>query len=341
MAEKKMNDQVWVFAEQNDGVLADVSLELLHKAGTLARHMKSQVSAILLGDDVKPLTDTLIAHGADNVYLLSHPELKEFRSQPYSKSIINLVEEKQPRVVLFGATITGRDIAPRVASHTRSGLTADCTELKIETLTIKKQEHPDLLLQIRPAFGGNIIATIISPDVAIQMATVREGVMEMGEPDNSRKGSVTEIEVKLDPVDLAVSIIEKHRTPSKVNLKAAPIIVAGGYGADTPEKFKWIHELAKVLGAEVAGSRAAVDAGLIEPARQVGQTGTTVRPKLYIAVGISGAIQHRAGMQESQKIIAINNDPEAPIFQVANYGIVGELEEVIPKLINVYKSKLH
>lgn len=336
-----IKDMVWVFAEQTSGQLADVSLELLHKAGTLAKKMDSQVSAVLLGHNVAPLAATLYAHGADNVYLMDHEELEDFRSHPYANLITKLVEEKRPRVVLFGATHIGRDIAPRVASHTRSGLTADCTELKIETLTIKKVEHPDLLLQIRPAFGGNIVATIISPDVEIQMATVREGVMEMGEPDSSRKGDLIEVPVELDPIETAVRIIEKHQEDSAVNLKGAPIIVAGGYGADTPEKFKLIKELAKVLGAEVAGSRAAVDAGLIDVERQVGQTGTTVRPKLYIAIGISGAIQHRAGMQESQKIIAINNDPEAPIFGVAHYGIRGDLEVIIPKLIAAYKSQLH
>jgi electron transfer flavoprotein alpha subunit len=303
--------------------------------------MKCQVGAVLLGDKLDAATQTLIAHGADVVHVVSDPELADFRSQPYAQTVIQLVEELQPRVVLFGASIIGRDIAPRVASHTRSGLTADCTDLRIETVTIKREEYPDLLLQIRPAFGGNIIATIISPDVPIQMATVREGVMEMGSADPKRKGLVVEHPLNLDPVDFAVKIIEKHREESKVNLKGAQIIVAGGYGADTPEKFKHIFDLAQVLGAEVAGSRAAVDAGLIEPARQVGQTGTTVRPKLYIAVGISGAIQHRAGMQESQKIIAINNDAEAPIFSVAHYGIVGELEQVIPRLIQTYRSKLH
>ena len=336
-----IKDMVWVFAEQSDGELADVGLELLHKARTLAKKMKSEVSAVLLGHEVENLSATLIAHGADNVYLLDHPELKDFRSLPYANLITKLVEEKRPRVVLFGATHIGRDIAPRVASHTRSGLTADCTELKIETLTIRKVEHQDLLLQIRPAFGGNIIATIISPDVAIQMATIREGVMEMGEADTKRKGRIIPIPVELSPIEIAVQIIEKHQEASSVNLKGAPIIVAGGYGADTPEKFQLIKDLAKVLGAEVAGSRAAVDAGLIDTERQVGQTGTTVRPKLYIAVGISGAIQHRAGMQESQKIIAINNDPEAPIFGVAHYGITGNLEEVLPKLIAAYKSQLH
>jgi len=337
----KNKDMVWVFAEQSDGQLADVSLELLHKARSLAGKMKSQVSAVLLGHQVSKLTETLFAHGADNVYLLDDPELKDFRSHPYANLITSLVEDKHPRVVLFGATHIGRDIAPRVASHTRSGLTADCTELKIETLTLRKVEHPDLLLQIRPAFGGNIIATIISPDVEIQMATIREGVMEMGKPDSSRKGKLIPVPVELNSIETAVKIIEKHQEPSGVNLKAAPIIVAGGYGADTPEKFQLIKDLAKVLGADVAGSRAAVDAGLIDAERQVGQTGTTVRPKLYIAIGISGAIQHRAGMQESQKIIAINNDPEAPIFGVAHYGITGNLEEVIPELIAAYKSQLH
>jgi electron transfer flavoprotein alpha subunit len=323
-------DLVWVFAEQTDGVLADVGLELLHKASVLAQKMDAAVSAVLLGHAVEKLAETLFAHGADKVYLLDDPELQDFRSLPYAKLITALVEEKSPRIVLFGATHIGRDIAPRVASHTRSGLTADCTDLRIETLTIRKVEHKDLLLQIRPAFGGNIIATIISPDVPIQMATVREGVMEVGQPDYKRQGQLISLPVQLDPVETAVSIIEKHQEASSVNLKGASIIVAGGYGADTPEKFKLVAELAAVLGAELAGSRAAVDAGLIEAERQVGQTGTTVRPKLYIAVGISGAIQHRAGMQESQKIIAINNDPEAPIFSVAHYGINGDLKMSFP-----------
>ena len=265
--------------------------------------------------------------------LIDHPELKDYRTIPYSRIFSQLVDEHKPRVVLFGATIIGRDLAPRVASHTRSGLTADCTDLQISDVTYLRKDYSELLLQIRPAFGGNIIATIITPDVPIQMATVREGVMENVPLDKAVKGKITKIPYVSEEVDNLIKIIEKHQEESKVNLKGAPIIVAGGYGLGSKDNFKLIHELAHVLGGEVAGSRAAVDAGFIPHERQVGQTGVTVRPKLYIACGISGAIQHRAGMQEASKIIAINNDPEAPIFEVCHYGIVGSAMNVIPMLI--------
>ena len=242
----------------------------------------------------------------------------------------DLVNKFVPRIVLFGATITGRDLAPRVASNTKSGLTADCTDLRISDVNYLKQDYKNLLLQIRPAFGGNIIATIITPDVPVQMATVREGVMEMHPVEKPFEVKIKEIDYIPDPADCLVKIIEQFREENKVNLKAAPIIVAGGYGLATHSNFKLIRDLAHVLGGEVAGSRAAVDAGFIPPERQVGQTGVTVRPKLYIAVGISGAIQHRAGMQEAKKIIAINNDPNAPIFDVSHYAVVGDAMDVIP-----------
>jgi len=251
-----------------------------------------------------------------------------------------LVKEYQPRIVLFGATIIGRGLAPRVASNTVSGLTADCTDLQISDVTYLKKDFPELLLQIRPAFGGNIIATIITPDNPIQMATVREGVMEMHELDTPNPVKITEIAYEPDPMDEVLQIIEQHREERKVNLKAAPIIVAGGYGLSSRENFKLIHDLAAAVGGEVAGSRAAVDAGFVEHERQIGQTGVTVRPKLIFEVGISGAIQHRAGMQEANKIIAINNDPEAPIFDIAHYGIIGNAEDVIPLFIETLKHKL-
>jgi electron transfer flavoprotein alpha subunit len=271
---------------------------------------------------------------------VDHSELADYRTMPYSRMMQKLVDEYQPRIVLFGATVIGRDLAPRVASHTKSGLTADCTDLQISDVTYLKKEYKELLLQIRPAFGGNIIATIITPETKVQMATVREGVMELHPLASPKEGKIIEIPFEEAPEDKLVKIIEKHQEEEKVNLKGAPIIVSGGYGMGSKENFELLFELAEVLGGEVAGSRAAVDAGFIPHSRQVGQTGVTVRPKLYIACGISGAIQHRAGMQDANKIIAINTDPEAPIFEICHYGIVGDATDVIPKFIEAYKHKL-
>ena len=330
---------VWVFIEQRSGKAAEVSFELLSKGRKLAETLKGSLKAVLLGSEAKSIAEQTFQYGAEEVILIDHPELKDYRTIPYSRIFSQLVDEHKPRVVLFGATIIGRDLAPRVASHTRSGLTADCTELKISDVTYLRKDYSELLLQIRPAFGGNIIATIITPDVPIQMATVREGVMENVPLDNPVKGKITEIPYVSEEVDNLIKIIDKHQEESKVNLKSAPIIVAGGYGLGSKDNFKLIHELAHVLGGEVAGSRAAVDAGFITSERQVGQTGVTVRPKLYIACGISGAIQHIVGMQSAETIIAINSDPNAPIFDVATYGIVGDVYEIVPKLIDTIKSK--
>ncbi len=263
-----------------------------------------------------------------------------YKTLPYSRILNSLTNKYTPRIVLFGATIIGRDLAPFVASNTKSGLTADCTDLQIADVEYLKTKYEKLLLQIRPAFGGNIIATIITPDNPVQMATVREGVMEKHFLPKPKTTKIKEIPYTTDVSDLFVKILEQHREESKINLKAAPIIVAGGYGLGTKGNFKLIFDLAKVLGAEVAGSRAAVDAGFVPHERQVGQTGVTVRPKLYIAVGISGAIQHRAGMQEANKIISINTDPNAPIFDVSHYAIVGDAKDVIPMFIETYKHKL-
>lgn len=332
--------EVWVFIENRNGKPADVSLELTCKAHKLAADMKGIVRTIVIGNKVKSVAEETFKYGADEAFLIEDPSLEQYLTMPYSRIMNDLINEFQPRIVLFGATIVGRDLAPRVASNTLSGLTADCTDLKIEDVTYLKNEYPKLLLQIRPAFGGNIIATIITPDNPVQMATVREGVMELSPFKTPNKVTITEIKYSADPVDQLISIVEQHREESKVNLKAAPIIVAGGYGLGTRDNFKLVEDLAHALGAEVAGSRAAVDAGFVTPDRQIGQTGVTVRPKLYIAVGISGAIQHRAGMQESNKIIAINSDPDAPIFDVAHYGIVGDAAQVIPRLIETYKQKL-
>ncbi len=336
----RKNNDVWVFIEQRNGEIADVSFELLTKGRKLAEQLNGSLKAVMIGHKFKNGTEYIFKFGAKEIMVADHARLKHYNTLPYSRIMSRLVDAHQPRVVLFGATFVGRDLAPRVASHTRSGLTADCTDLQISDVTYLRKDYQQLLLQIRPAFGGNIIATIISPDSAIQMATVREGVMEMAPLSKPVKGKVTEVPFEEDETDTMVNIIERTQEENKVNLKAAPIIVAGGYGLGSRENFRLVQELAETLGGEVAGSRAAVDAGFIEPNRQVGQTGVTVRPKLYIACGISGAIQHRAGMEESNKIIAINNDPEAPIFDVCHYGIVGDAIQVIPQLIDVYKHKL-
>lgn len=329
---------VWVFAEQENGHLHDVGLELLSKGRKLAANLNAPLSAVLLGCNVGHLVPKLYAFGADTVFLADSERLEHYLTLPYATTIIQLVREHEPEVVLFGATSIGRDLAPRVASNTRSGLTADCTELQITDVTHRGKLHHNLLLQIRPAFGGNIVATIISPESKTQMATVREGVMRMEKPDAARTGKTIEVRPVLSEKDLAVELLERFKAKPKVNLKAADIIVSGGFGVGKKDNFKLLEELAAVLGGEVAGSRAAVDAGFTERERQVGQTGVTVRPRLYIACGISGAIQHRAGMSESKKIIAINKDPKAPIFDIAHYGIVGDVTEVIPRLIAAYRE---
>jgi len=333
-------NDVWVFIEQRNGKPANVSFELLSKGHKLARQLKSTLKAIAIGDQVQKIAEDAFRYGAQEVYLADHPDLIHYKTLPYSRIVNELIAEHQPRIVLFGATFIGRDLAPRVASFNRCGLTADCTDLQISDVTYLRKDYKQLLLQIRPAFGGNIIATIITPEVPIQMATVREGVMEKSPLSKPVKGKITPIDYQPQETDELIDIIERHHEENKVDLSGASIIVAGGYGMETRENFQLIHELADLLGGEVAGSRAAVDAGFITPDRQVGQTGVTVRPKLYIAAGISGAIQHRAGMQDSAKIIAINTDPEAPIFDICHYGIVGNAMEVIPNFIEAYRNKL-
>ena len=337
---EKLSNEVWVFVEQRSGKAADVSLELLSKGRKLAESLKGSMKAVVIGNKMAEIAEQTFKYGTKEVLLVDHPELQNYRTMPYSRIMNDLVTSMKPRIVLFGATIIGRDLAPRVASHTLSGLTADCTDLQISDVNYLRNDYPDLLLQIRPAFGGNIIATIITPEAPIQMATVREGVMENLPLEKYTKGKITPIPFEPDEIDKLIKIIERHQEDNKINLKSAPIIVAGGYGMGSVDNFKLIHDLANVLGGEVAGSRAAVDAGFIPHERQVGQTGVTVRPKLYIACGISGAIQHRAGMQEANKIIAINSDPDAPIFGVCHYGIVGDARDVIPKLIDAYKHQL-
>ena len=334
-----MESGVWIYAENEEAVVPDVSLELLGKGRELADRLDTELVAFMIGDGISGLADALIAHGADKVYVAEHPQLKYYLTLPYSRIALELIKEHQPSILLIGATNKGRDLAPRIASHMKTGLTADCTDLQIGDYKFGKKTWKDILLQIRPAFGGNVIATIATPETRPQMATVREGVMRQSDPNYDRKGEVILLKPEVTEEDLVLNIVERVRAEKRVNLKSARIIVAGGMGVGSRENFEIIHELAKTLGGEVGASRAAIDAGFVGREYQIGQTGMTVRPNLYIACGISGAIQHRAGMQESQRIIAINTDPHAPIFSISHYGIVGDLHEAIPKMIKAYKDK--
>lgn len=335
------NNDIWVFVEQEEGKIAEVSLELLAKGQELAHKLNSQVCGLLCGVNIEPLAETVIHNGADRVLLANHPELENYRTLPYARIASDLARERRPYAFLFGASPIGRDLAPRVASALQVGLTADCTDLQIGDYESKKEKkvYNNLLYQIRPAFGGNVIATIVNPHTRPQMATVREGVMRRHDADTSHQGVVEKIDAKFDARDLVLQVLSRETRESTVNLKGAPIIVSGGAGVGSEENFDMLRELAHVLGGEVGASRAAVDAGWVSREHQVGQTGTTVRPRLYIAAGISGAIQHRAGMDESSKIIAINTDPNAPIFQIAHYKIVGDVAEVIPMMIRAFREK--
>jgi electron transfer flavoprotein alpha subunit len=341
MIDVNRKGEVWVFAEQHGGRLEETPLELMSKARHLADTLKVKLAVVLLGDGVKELSTRLTQYGADKVYLVEHPLLGAFQTNSYARVICDLIHKHKPQIVLYGATVAGRDLAPRVASAAKAGLTADCTDLQIGDHETAKDGHvhENLLFQIRPAFGGNIIATIINHDRWPQMATVREGVMPMPEPDVKRRGEIVAENVKLVRDDLPLEILQEHKRPKKIDLKAARLIVAGGAGVGSKENFKLVWGLANCLGAAPAATRAAVDLGFIDHDHQVGQTGTTVRPSLYIAVGISGAIQHQAGMAQSQKIVAINNDPEAPIFGIAHYKIVGDLNDVVPRMIKAIKEK--
>jgi len=332
---------VWIFIEQEEGRLAEVSLELLTKGRELAGTLGSQVWALLCGHQLDGLAEEVIHFGADRVLLADHPELEHYRTLPYSRVAADLVQKYRPYIFLIGATPVGRDLAPRLASAVKAGLTADCTDLQIGDFTAKKEgvTYKDLLYQIRPAFGGNLIATIVNPKTRPQMATVREGVVRRGEPDPSRSGEVEKVTPTFQPQDLALQVLSRELRQPSVHLKDAPVIVAGGAGVESPQAFELLRELANLMGGEVGASRAAVDAGYVSREHQIGQTGTTVRPRLYIAAGISGAVQHRAGMDQSNKIIAINTDPNAPIFQVAHYKIVGDLAEVLPMLIRALREK--
>jgi electron transfer flavoprotein alpha subunit len=329
---------VWVFVEQEEGRIAPVSLELLGKAGELAHALKGSVGALLFGHGVGGLAPQAVAHGADVVFLADDPVLEEYRTLPYAQVAIDLVRERRPYILLLGATPIGRDLAPRLASALGAGLTADCTDLRIGDFERGGRTYGDLLYQIRPAFGGNLIATIVNPEMHPQMATVREGVMRLGAPDGTRSGRVERLQPVFNGAHGALRVLKREIRLPSLDLKGASVIVSGGMGVGSKENFQLLYELARVLGGEVAASRAAVDAGFIAREHQVGQTGVTVRPRLYIACGISGAVQHRAGMDQSSKINAINTDPNAPIFQIAHYRIVGDLRKVIPQMIEAYRG---
>ena len=339
MSEQRGN--VWVFVEQEGGKVASVSLQLISKGRELADRLGVKLEAIFLGDKLEGAVAELFHYGCDKVFLAEDPRLEPFTVLPYAKVIMDLIRAHKPNILLFGATLKGRELAPRVASEKLAGLTADCTDLQIDDFEDKKnnKSYTDKLMQIRPAFGGNIIATIVNTWDDPQMVTVREGVMKMGEPDTSRTGVVEKVDVALTDAETVIKVLERVRADKEVDLQGAQIIVAGGYGVGSKENFKLIYDLAEALGGEVGASRAAVDAGWISHDYQIGQTGVTVRPRLYIACGISGSIQHRAGMAESKKIIAINTDPDAPIFSCAHYAIVGDLNTVIPQMIKAFKSK--
>ena len=331
-----------VYCEYEDGKVADVSLELLTKGRQLADKLGIKLEAVVAGDNLKDIEKQIFPYGVDTVYKVEDKRLYPYTSLPHSSILINLFREKQPRIAFMGATSIGRDLGPRVSSALHSGLTADCTQLEIGDHKDARtgEEFKDLLLQIRPAFGGNIVATIVNPECRPQMATVREGVMKKEVRDSNYQGEVVNLKAEdyTSPEDFVVEVIDRNIEKSKVNLKGSPIVVCGGYGMGSKENFDMLYDLADALGAEVGASRAAVDAGWADHDRQIGQTGVTVRPKLYIACGVSGQIQHIAGMQESSIIISVNNDPDAPINTIADYVITGNVEDVIPKLIKYYKK---
>ncbi len=335
-------NSVFVYCEIEDGQVAEVSQELMTKGRSLATELGCKLEAVAIGYQLNGIEKQIFPYGVDVLYVADDKRLAPFTTLPHTSVIVKLFREQKPQVALMGASSVGRDLGPRVSSALHSGLTADCTSLVIGDHEDKKQgkTYHNLLYQIRPAFGGNIIATIINPECRPQMATVREGVMKKEIFDPAYKGEVVNLDVSgyVSDSDFAVEIIQRQMEKSKINVKGAQIIVAGGYGMGSKENFQLLFNLAEVLGGEVGASRAAVDAGYVEHERQIGQTGVTVRPKLYIACGISGQIQHRAGMEESSQIIAINTDPDAPINSIADYVITGDVAEIIPKMIKYYKK---
>ena len=336
-------NNVFVYIEIEGTEVREVSQELLTKGRKLANELKVDLEAIVIGTGIKgKVEDQILPYGVDTRYVFDAPELFPYTSAPHTDIVVNRFKEEQPQICLMGATVIGRDLGPRVSSSLTSGLTADCTQLEIGPFEDKKsgKTYDNLLYQIRPAFGGNIVATIVNPDHRPQMATVRSGVMQKALYQGSCRKEVVYPEVGkyVGPEAFVVKVLDHHVEAAKHNLKGAPIVVAGGYGVGSKEGFDSLFELARVLHGEVGGSRAAVDAGWIDNDRQIGQTGVTVHPKVYIACGISGQIQHIAGMQDSGIIISINSDPDAPINKIADYVITGTVEEVVPKLIKYYKQ---
>lgn len=336
-------NNVFVYCEIEGTKVAEVSQELLTKGRKLANQQGVELHAIVAGKDIKGMVeDQILPYGVDKLFVFDAEGLFPYTSAPHTDILVNLFKEEQPQIALMGATVIGRDLGPRVSSSLTSGLTADCTELEIGDFDDRKagKHYEGLLYQIRPAFGGNIVATIVNPEHRPQMATVRPGVMQKALYEGKAKGEVVYPEVaKYVPVeDYVVKVLDRHVEEAKHNLKGAPIVVAGGYGVGSKENFDLLFELANLLHGEVGASRAAVDAGWVDNDRQIGQTGITVHPKVYIACGISGQIQHIAGMQDSGIIISVNTDPEAPINRIADYVITGSVEEVVPKLIKYYKE---
>ncbi len=334
-------NNIFVYCEQKEnGAVAEVPKELLSKGKKLSQQLGVKLEAVLLGFQLNKAIEELHYFGVDTIHALDDKRLFPYRSMPHAHIVQRLFEQEKPEIVLFGATSVGRDLAPHIASALRCGLTADCTSLEIGNHTDNKKNitYDNLLYQIRPAFGGNIIATIVNPETRPQMATVREGVMKLEPlPKNNPVLKNINIDIPTD-IDELVQIIDRQVEEPKVDLKGARIIVAGGYGMGNKENFNQLFQLADVLNAEVGATRAAVDAGYCEHERQIGQTGVTVRPKLYIACGISGSVQHRAGMDQSAKIISINTDENAPINAIADYTILGDIMQVLPKLITYYKK---
>ncbi len=327
-----MDKDIFVVIEQVDGQIQKVGIELLGIARELAKDLGEEVVAVLLGDKIIDSAQVLIHHGADKVYVIDDPILKDYTTEPYAKALHSIIKDKKPNIVLYGATSIGRDLAPRVSARVHTGLTADCTKLEVD-------DKDKLLLMTRPAFGGNIMATIICQNHRPQMATVRPGVMTALPTDKNRNGIIEEYKINFEAKDMNIKIREIIKQEKKlVDITEANVLVSGGRGIGKKEAFDMLQELADELGAVVSASRATVDAGWIGKERQVGQTGKTVRPDLYIACGISGAIQHLAGMENSEYIIGINTNPEAPIFDVADLGIVGDVKQIIPELTERIKK---
>ncbi len=327
-----MSKDIFVAIEQRSGVVQKVSIELLGEARRLSAQLGGDVVAVLMGSGVSGLTDLLSQYGADKMLVVDHPVLEPYTTEPYTKAMTHIIRTYQPDIVLFGATSIGRDLAPRVASRVHTGLTADCTSLDIE-------EESKLLLMTRPAFGGNIMATIVCKDYRPQMATVRPGVMPLPEKTAGRSGAVEMVDAGLSMDDRNVEILEISKDAKKrVDITETKILISGGRGVGGPEGYQPLRELADVLGGEVSSSRVGVDSGWIEKDRQVGQTGKTVRPNLYLACGISGAIQHQAGMEDSDYIVALNVDENAPMMKLADLGVVGDLSVIVPKLTEAIKA---